>query len=118
MIEIRRLHASEFDILGSVDDGYTPDPEKSVAIVAAKGSRIVGRLFILAPAHLEGIHIEPEHRGGSLFRDMVKAMEIEARSEGISKLFAYAVRPEIAHYMQKRCDYLSLPWTVLAKELA
>jgi hypothetical protein len=117
MIDIRRLHASEFDILGGIDDGFTPDPEKSIAMVASRGSKIIGRLFVLAPAHLEGIHIEPEYRGGSLFKDMITAIELEAKSEGLSKLFAYSVRPEISHYLQKRCDYSVLPWTILSRGL-
>lgn len=118
MIDIRRLHASEFDLLKGIDDGFTPDPEKSIAMVASNGSRLVSRVFMVAPSHAEGIFIDEAYRGGPLFKQMMNALEIEARSEGISKLFAYSVRPEIAHYLEKKCDYLTLPWTVLAKELS
>jgi hypothetical protein len=117
MIEIRRLHASEFDLLKEVDDGFTPDPEKSIAMVAANGSRLVSRLFVLAPSHVEGIWIEPDLRGGDLFKRMMDAVEIEARSEGIKKMLAYSVRPEIGHYIEKRCKYVKQPWSVYAKEL-
>ena len=117
MIDIRRLHASEFDLLKDIDDGFTPDSEKSIAMVAQNGSRIVGRIFLVAPSHAEGIYVEPEYRGGELFKRMMGALELEARSEGIKKMFAYSVRPEIEHYIAKRCGYARLPWTVLSKEL-
>ena len=96
-----------------------PSPDKSVAIVArADGKRIVGRLFIVAPAHCEGIFVEPAFRGGPLFKDMMRAAEVEAKVEGLSKLFAYSVRPEIGHYIQQRCGYTELSWKVFEKELA
>jgi hypothetical protein len=116
-IEIRRLHPSEFDLLKGVDDGFMPDPARSIALVAQNTTRILGRLFLMAPSHVEGIWLDPDWRGSNLFRDMMNAMELEARSEGISKLFAYSTRPEICHYLERRCDYAKLPWTVLAKEL-
>jgi N-acetylglutamate synthase-like GNAT family acetyltransferase len=118
MIDIRRLHPSEFDILGGIDDGFTPDPEKSIAMVAQNGSRVVGRIFLVAPSHCEGIFIDSDYRGGELFRRMMEALELEARSEGIKKMFAYSVRPEIEHYITRKCGYSRLPWTVLSKELA
>lgn len=117
MIDIRRLHASEFDLLKEIDDGFMPDPSKSIAMVAQSGSRLVGRIFLVAPSHAEGIWIDGRYRGGELFKRMMEALELEARSEGISKMFAYSVKPEIEHYIARRCGYLKLPWTVLAKEL-
>jgi len=118
MINIRRLHASEFDLLGGVDDGYTPDAERSIAMVAQNGSRIIGRIFLVAPSHAEGIWIDRDYRGGSLFKQMMDSLELEARAEGITKMFAYAVRPEMEHYIARRCGYERLPWVVLQKELA
>ena len=117
MIDIRRLHASEFDLLRGVDDGYTPDPDRSIAMVAQAGSRIVGRIFLVAPSHAEGIWIESDYRGGSLGKRIVEALELEARSEGISKMFAYATQPEMEHYIARRCGYARLPWVVFQKEL-
>lgn len=117
-IEIRRLHPSEFDLLKEVDDGYTPSPDHSIAIVARNERRIIGRLFCLAPAHCEGIWIDESYRGGSLFKDLMTAMEIEANAEGMEKLFAYAVKPEIGFYLEKKCGYSKLPWSVWSKDLA
>lgn len=117
MIDIRRLHASEFDLLKEIDDGYMPDPAKSIAMVAQRGSKLIGRIFLVAPSHAEGIWIDTDYRGGALGKQLVEALELEARSEGISKMFAYAVRPEMEHYIARRCGYARLPWVVLSKEL-
>ena len=118
MIEIARLHPSEFDLLKEVDDGFTPNPERSVAIAGRNKERIVSRLFVMAPAHVEGIFVDPMYRGGDLFKRMMDAAEIEARAEGLQKLFAYSVRPEIGHYIERRCGYTKQPWVVYSKELA
>jgi N-acetylglutamate synthase-like GNAT family acetyltransferase len=117
MIDIRRLHASEFDLLKEVDDGFTPDPDKSIAMVAQNGSRIIARIFLVAPSHAEGIWIDSDYRGSKLGEQIVAALEIEARAEGITKMFAYAVKPEMEHYISRRCGYTRLPWVVLQKEL-
>lgn len=117
MIQIERLPKEEFEALKTVADGFCPDADKSVAVVARNDGRIIGRCFLLAPAHVEGIYIERAWRGGSLFKDMMAAMEIEARAEGITKLFAYAVEPSIGEYIDRRCGYLQLPWKVFSKEL-
>jgi hypothetical protein len=117
-ITIARLHPRNYDLLKNIDDGCCPEPDRSVVVIARNESRIIGRLFLMAPAHVEGIYIEPEFRGGSLFKDMMAAMEIEARAEGLTKIFAYSIRSEIGHYIEHRCGYLPLPWRVFAKELA
>lgn len=117
-IEIQRLHPSEFDLLKSYSDGFCPDPEHSIAMVLRNDSRIIGRLFAVAPIHVEGVHIDPPWRGGSLFKDMMSAMEIELRAENVKKVFAYAVKPEIGHYIEKRCGYKPLEWKVYERVLA
>lgn len=117
MIEIRRLQPDEFDLLKGIDDGFTPDPQKSIAMVAESRGKLVGRIFLVAPSHAEGIYVSEEYRGGSLFKQMMDALEIEARSEGVRKMLAYSVRPEIEHYITRKCGYGRLPWTVLSKEL-
>lgn len=116
-IEIQRLHPSEFDLLREVDDGFTPDAEHSIAMVARNDSQIIGRLFAVAPVHVEGIFVEPRYRGGTLFKDMMNAMELELKSENIKKVFAYAVRPEVGHYIEHRCGYKPLAWRVYEREL-
>lgn len=116
MIEIERLHPSEFDLLRHVGDGHKPDPDQSIVLVARNDTRIIGRISLMAPTHAEGIYIEPEYRGKQLFSRLMGAVEIEARSEGITKLFAYAIDGKIENYLL-RTGYQLLPWSVLVKEL-
>lgn len=116
MIEIRRLHPSEFDLLSEVDDGFTPDPGKSIALVAQNSGGIVGRIFLVAPSHVEGPFIEKAWRGGLLFKRLVDAIEIEARAEGVKKIMAYAANIEMENYIL-RLGYKKLPMSVWAKEL-
>ena len=116
MIEVRRLHPSEFDLLKSIGDGHTPDAEKSVAVVAESGSSIVGRIFLMAPAHVEGPFLAPAWRNGMLFKRLVDAIEIEARSEGIKKLMAYGASAEMESYIS-RLGYKKTGMTVWAKDL-
>lgn len=117
MIEIKRLEANEYEALRTIDDGYCPEPSKSIALIASNEHMPIGRLFVVAPAHVEGIYIAHAWRGGSVFKDLMDAAEIEARSEGITKLLAYAIKPEIGHYIERRCGYQQLPWTVWQKDL-
>lgn len=117
LIEIQRLHPSEFDLLKGYADGFCPDPEHSIAMVLRNDSRIIGRLFAVAPVHVEGVHIDIPWRGGTLFKDMMNAMELELKSENIKKVFAYAVRPEVGHYIEHRCGYKPLAWKIYEKEI-
>ncbi len=117
MIDIRRLAADEYDLLKEIDDGFTPDPRSSIAMVAQAGGKLVGRIFLVAPSHAEGIWVREDHRGGELFKQMMQALEREAVTEGISKMFAYSVKPEIEHYISRKCGYKRLSWSVLSKEL-
>ena len=117
MIKIERLHPVQWDILSQIDDGHSPDPDKTIAIVARVGIHPVARLFAMAPWHCEGIYIEPQYRGTGLFKDMMDALELELRSEGVKLALAYSVQPEIGHYIEKRCGYRLQPWQVYMKEL-
>jgi hypothetical protein len=117
LIEIARLNPSGFDELKQVDDGFVPNPDHSIVVVARNEQRIIGRLFAMSPSHVEGVYIEERYRGGSLFKELMEAMEVELRAEKISKVLAYAVRPEIANYLERRCGYSKLSWTVMSKDL-
>jgi hypothetical protein len=116
-ITIQRLHPVQWDILSGIDDGYSPDPSETKAIVARNGTHVLARLFAMRPWHVEGIFVEPEYRGGTLFKDMMSAMEVELKSEGVKLALAYSVRPEIGHYIQRNCHYKLQPWQVYMKEL-
>jgi N-acetylglutamate synthase-like GNAT family acetyltransferase len=116
MIEIVRLKPEEFPGLQFVHDGFVPDPKKSIAVIARNESHTIGRIFLMAPAHVEGVFVEPAWRGGTLYKRLVDAIEMEARAEGISKVYAYAINGEMEDYIA-RCNYAKLPWSVLVKEI-
>lgn len=117
MIEIARLNPSGFDELKQVDDGFVPNPDHSIVVVARNEQRIIGRLFAMSPVHVEGIFVEERYRGGNLFKDMMSAMEVELRAEKIRKALAFSVRPEIGHYIERKCGYTKLPWAVYERTL-
>lgn len=116
MIQLERLAASDFPLLEKVGDGYTPDPQKSVVVVARNDSGIVGRIFLLAPAHVEGIFIEEAWRNGPLMKQLVQAAELEARVEGITQLLVFAKDEMMADYIS-RLGYKQMPLTVWEKPL-
>lgn len=122
-ISVRRLKPVEYEKLLSVDDGYTPEPNRSVAVVAENGHHIIGRIFLVAPAHVEGVFIEPPWRGGNLFKELMDAIEIEAKAEKISRLLAYATSSGMESYINRKCGYKrsiinGFPVTVWQKELS
>lgn len=116
MTEIRALHSDEYGLLESIHDGFKPDPKSSVAIIAEDGEETVGRIFLLAPVHVEGPWIKESHRGRLLAGQLIKRAECEAKKQGVSKVFAYAATDEIADYM-KRLGYKKWNVTVWTKEL-
>jgi N-acetylglutamate synthase-like GNAT family acetyltransferase len=116
MVEIVRLEPSEFPLLENVAEGFVPDPNRSIAIVARNELKIIGRIFLVAPAHVECVFVEKAWRNGPVFKQLVDAIELEAKSEGIKKVHAYAVNGEMEDYIL-RCGYHKLPWSVLEKEL-
>lgn len=116
MIEVERLHPSEFDLLHSIDDGFQPDPEKSIVVVARNESRIIGRIALVAPTHVEAIFVERAWRNSPVFKRLVDAVEMEARAEGIKTLLAYAVNDQMADYIS-RLGYTKMPLQVYGKEL-
>ena len=116
MIEIERLSVNEFDLLKDVGDGYVPDPARSIVVVARNLSGIIGRIFIMAPAHVEGVFIEEAWRKGPLMKQLVEAVELEAKSEGITQVLAYAKDAQMENYI-KRLGYSKTPFTVWEKRL-
>lgn len=117
MIEVRRLAQEEYPLLKSFSDGFCPDPQRSIAIVADNGEHIVGRIFLIAPAHVEAIHIERPWRNGLVMKRLVDFVELEARAEGIAKVLAYAKDKEMENYIE-RLGYKKIQVTVWSKELS
>lgn len=116
LISVKRLHASEFDLLKTIDDGFVPDPERSIAVVAENDQKIIGRIFLVSPMHVEGIYIEKPWRNGPLMKSLVQAIELEAKCEKISQVLVFAKDEEMADYIA-RLGYRKTPYSVWTKEL-
>jgi N-acetylglutamate synthase-like GNAT family acetyltransferase len=116
VIEIRKLTPSEFGLLEAVADGYTPNPQHSIAVVASNAHHIVGRIFLVAPTHVEGIFVERPWRNGTVMKRLVEAIEMEARAEGITKIFCFAKDDQMAEYIE-RLGYKPSQLTVYEKVL-
>ncbi len=116
MVTIHKLEADEYGLLATIEEGYVPDPLNSIAIVACDGEKVVGRMLLVAPWHIEGTWIHKDARGGSTLFRMIRKMEETARERGFSKLFAYADKADVESYLQ-RLGYKPSPLTVWYKEL-
>lgn len=116
-MKIRVLPASEFDRLKELGDGAAPDSTRSVVIVAEQGEKLVGRIFLVAPTHLEGPFIIPELRGTTLLSRLVEESEKVATNMGITWMFAYAASRKLEEYLD-RLGYDKSPLTVWSKELS
>jgi len=116
LIEIRRLGELEYHKLAHVDDGFIPQVDKSIAVIAENEHHIIGRIFLVAPVHAEGVFVEEPWRGGTVLKRLVEAAELEARAEGITKLLCYAKDAKMENYIQ-RLGYKHFPVTVWEKGL-
>lgn len=116
MADLARLAPEEFPTLKTVADGYMPDPRKSIVVLAKDGSEAIGRIMLLAPAHIEGTWVADRARKGLVLRQLVGAIELEAAAEGIKELFAYSPNEQVGDYLE-RLGYVKMPLTIYAKEL-
>jgi hypothetical protein len=117
LVNIERLDPKDFPLLKNIGDGFMPDPKRSVAIIAHHDiSGIVGRIFIVSPAHVEGVFIEKAWRNTIVFDMLMKRAELEAHKEGLTQILAFAKDDQIAGYVE-RLKYKKLPFTVWSKQL-
>lgn len=116
MITIERLPAEEYDTLMSIEEGYVPDPKASIAVVAKDDGQIIGRMMLIAVAHVEAAWINHRFRCGSILERMTKEIETQARAVGIKTVFAYSETHEMDDYIQ-RLGYDRSPLRVFRKEL-
>lgn len=115
MIDIERLPNNEFAALKGIDDGFSPNPEISIAIVARADSEIVGRVFLVSPVHIEGPWIREDFRCGTLAKRLFNRVEAEARACGVKRLLAYGAT-HTEDYLS-RLGFKRLLLTVWSKEL-
>lgn len=116
MTEVRKLEDSEYPLLLGIEEGYCPDPKSSMAVIAEDEGKIVGRMLLISPAHIEGTWVAEAYRKGTTGIRLMKFMEAEARKIGLTKLFSYAETPEIEDYLG-RLGYERCKVTVWAKEI-
>lgn len=116
MITIERLPEEEFDSLLSVEEGYVPDPKKSIAVVAKRNGEIVGRLMLISVAHVEAAWIHESLRNGTILERMVSEIEKQAEQAGLTTVFAYSETKDMDDYIQ-RLGYEKSPLRVFRKEL-
>lgn len=114
--EIRKLADNEFEVLRTVEEGYCPDPRYSIAVVAEAEGKIVGRMLLISPAHIEGTWVAENFRKGTTGIRMMNFMESEARKISLTKIIAYAECGEVADYLS-RLGYSQRNVTVWEKEL-
>jgi len=116
LITIERLPEEEFYLLKDIEEGFTPDPQQSIAVVAKQDGRIIGRMLLVGMAHIEGTWIADDFRNGTIAVRMIREMEKQATETGLKTIFAYSDRPEIDEYME-RLGYASTNMKVFRKDL-
>lgn len=113
---IERLSPESYSELEKVEEGYRPDPENSIVIVARNGTEIIGRTMMIRPFHVEGTWIHPQFRHGTTGIRMMRKLEEEAKKAGLTWMIAYAADPKIENYIE-RLGYSKSPLTVWVKEI-
>ena len=114
-MKLRVLEENEYGVLKSFGDRFFP-PEQSVVVIAEDDREIVGRVMLLAPAHMEGPYIIPKFRGSGLLFRLERRIVNEAKNLGASRILAYAANEQIESYLA-RLGYERLPMTVWIKEI-
>lgn len=115
-IVIEKLPAEGFGILAHIDDGFTPDPRYSIALIAKGGDEVIGRVFLVAPVHVEGPWVSPLWRGSPVGKRLLDEVERQAKELKVSKVIAYARDEQIENYLS-RLGYKRMPLTVWEKEI-
>jgi N-acetylglutamate synthase-like GNAT family acetyltransferase len=89
---------------------------REMKILAQHEGKTIGTISLVAPIHIEGIFIEPEHRGNGVMKKLVREAEHEALNLNVEKVFAFAINAEMENYIE-RLGYRKHNWTVWEKVL-
>jgi N-acetylglutamate synthase-like GNAT family acetyltransferase len=115
LIAFKRLEPGEWGLLGN--DEPMPDATSAIALVAVdQEGDLAGRVFLVAPAHIEGIYIDRKWRGSTIMHRLVAKAEDEARKIGLTQLLAFAINETMEDYIA-RLGYEKLTLTVWQKSL-
>ena len=112
---IESVSPERYPMLQDIADGFVPNPATSKALIAKENGEVVGRVFLLAPAHVEGIWVRDDKRSTPLGKQLMEAAESEAKQSGITRLMAYGVS-ETESYLE-RLGYSKMPLTVWGKTI-
>lgn len=116
MTTVERLTPENYGQLLTVEEGWSPDPANSIVVVAREGNRIVGRTMLVRPFHVEGTWVDEDFRYGMTGIRLLKELEKQAKTEGLTKILAYAMEKTIEGYLQ-RMGYRKSILTVWEKAL-
>lgn len=116
MVEIQKLEAKDYSVLADIADGFIPEPHSSIVLVAVDGKEIIGRIFLLAPVHIEGPWIREDKRNAFLGKQLIESVEEQAKNAGITKLFAYGIDQKTEDYL-KRLGFGKLRMSVWSKAI-
>jgi len=116
MIETTKLEAADYARLSSVGDGIAPPAGASIVVLANDHGEIVGRMFIVAVAHLEGTWVADVARGGIVAKRLMERVREEARGAGLTALMAYSASGEHDAYLH-RLGFVRQPWTTWKLEI-
>jgi len=116
VLDIRRLEPSEYDELAKVEEGYKPDPDHSLVVVAKELGEIVARTMLIRPWHIEGTWVHERLRGGTTGYRLLRQLECEAKKAGLARLFSYAAEASIENYLE-RLGFQKSPLTVWTKDI-
>lgn len=116
MIQVRELEKSEYGKLAGISEGYIPPKDASLVLVAEENGEIVGRMFLLFPAHIEGTWVKEGSRNGWVGWNLVGAMQRKAASLGLKKLLAFAADGKIEDYLE-RLGFKRQPLSIWGKEI-
>jgi hypothetical protein len=115
-LDLRRLDPSEYGELAKIEEGYVPDPDHSIVVVAKECGEIVARTMLIRPWHIEGTWVHERFRGGTTGYRLLRQLECEAKKIGLPRLFSYAAEASIENYLE-RLGYTKAPLTVWMKDI-
>ena len=115
---VRTLDPGEFPKLADIEEGFVPNPARTIAIVAEDNGEIVGRMLLMDMVHLEGSWVRPDHRNGSVGYRMFQRVLAEAKRIGITGLMAYTDKTDldVTNYME-RLGFEKQPFWVWSKDI-
>ena len=112
----RVLPPEEYERLRATFDTPLPDHAYSRIVVAEEGNEIVGHLFLVGLAHVDGAAIKPDRRGGDIFQKMLDKVEETARDHDLKTLMVCSPSAGLDRHFRE-AHYQLEPWTVWTKEI-